>query len=61
MDDLPFEVYLAKGQSGLGMSLTGGDNGGIHSSYFFDKEGNQSSSTGMHILEFLVEHFCLFR
>jgi len=27
MDDLPFEVYLAKGQSGLGMSLTGGDNG----------------------------------
>lgn len=29
MDDLPFEVYLTKGQSGLGMSLTGGDNGGI--------------------------------
>lgn len=28
MDDLPFEVYLTKGQSGLGMSLTGGDNGG---------------------------------
>lgn len=27
MDDLPFEVYLSKGQSGLGMSLTGGDNG----------------------------------
>ncbi|XP_078356370.1 tyrosine-protein phosphatase non-receptor type 13-like isoform X3 [Oculina patagonica] len=27
MDDLPFEVYLTKGQSGLGMSLTGGDNG----------------------------------
>lgn len=29
MDDLPFEVYLTKGQSGLGMSLTGGDNGGM--------------------------------
>ena len=29
MDDLPFEVYLSKGQSGLGMSLTGGDNGGM--------------------------------
>ncbi|XP_073241020.1 tyrosine-protein phosphatase non-receptor type 13-like isoform X1 [Porites lutea] len=28
MDDLPFEVYLAKGQNGLGMSLTGGDSGG---------------------------------
>jgi len=28
MDDLPFEVYLTKGQSGLGMSLTGGDDGG---------------------------------
>ena len=28
MDDLPFEVYLTKGQSGLGMSLTGGENGG---------------------------------
>lgn len=32
MDDLPFEVYLTKGQSGLGMSLTGGDNGGMVSS-----------------------------
>lgn len=28
MEDLPFEVYLTKGQSGLGMSLTGGDSAG---------------------------------
>ena len=29
MDDLPFEVYLTKGQSGLGMSLSGGDSAGM--------------------------------
>ena len=34
MDDLPFEVYLAKGQNGLGMSLTGGDSGGTGSIRF---------------------------
>lgn len=30
MEDLPFEVYLTKGQSGLGMSLTGGDSAGMN-------------------------------
>ena len=30
MEDLPFEVYLTKDQSGLGMSLTGGDSAGMN-------------------------------